>query len=419
VNQIFLLCCVVFLSSCAGPITHLQPKVNSLLSEHQFDAALQTLGDSPLSYGPKNQLLYWLDKGMVLHLAGRYRESIDAFEQAKHLFDELYTQSIHDLANSFLINDYGKNYRGTDEEYVLLNVFQALNFVALGDIHESLVEARDVDVKLKLINDHYPNKENVYRDDAFARLLMGILYQADGTMQSLQDARISLEHADHIYTKDYEPNYGVSTPKILNYVKERPDYAKAQVYLIQYTGFAPIKEEGGTILPAGGLLLTKVVFPKYVDRIEVLAGSNFIAHGAYTDVVFPTEVGENIGAIAKQILKNHEFIIGAQAILRPGVKVAGEKIAEQQMRKHYGDLAGLGIDLIGSIYNLSTEKADLRSWATLPNEIRIARLVLEPGQYEFYVQNLDGNHNQLEKKDLGSMEVKAGDVKFFVVRSYY
>lgn len=372
-----------------------------------------------MSYGPKNQLLYWLDRGMVLHLAGQYRESIDAFEQAKKLYDELYTQSLHEIANSFLINDYRESYRGTDEEYVLVNVFQALNFVALGDIHESLVEARDVDVKLKLINDHYPHKENVYRDDAFARLLMGILYQADATSQSIQDSRISLEHAYRVYTKDYAPNYGLGPPKILDYVRQPTDPSKAQVYLIQYTGFAPVKEEGGVVLPAGGLLLTRVVFPRYVDRISILRSSTFIAHGPYTDIVFPTEVGEDIGAIAKQILHNKELLIGAKAIVRPGMKVAGEKIAEEQIRKNYGDLAGLGIDLIGTIYNLSTEKADLRSWATLPKEIRIARLVLEPGQYQFFVQNFDGNQNQLEKKDLGTVEVKAGDTKFFIVRSYY
>jgi hypothetical protein len=411
---------VLFLSSCTGPITHLQPRVTSLLMEHQFDAALSTLSDSPLAYGPKNQLLYWLDRGMVLHVAGRYRESIDAFEHAKSLADELYTRSLHEMANTFLINDYRGAYRGTDEEYVLINIFQALNYVALGEVHESLVEARQVETKLSLINGQFPNKENVYRDDAFAHLLMGVLYQADGSMQSMQDARVSLEHAYNVYAKDYTKNYGLEPPRILEYIKNQPpETGKAQVYLIQYTGFAPIKEEGGVIIPAGGLLLTRVVFPQYVDRVSVLKGSSFIAHGAYSDVVYPTEIGEDIGAIAKQILENRKVLIGAKAILRPGMKVAGEKVAENQIEKHYGDLAALGFDLLGTVYNLSTEKADLRSWQTLPNDIRIARLVLDPGQYEFYVQSVDGNQNQLEKKDLGSMDVKSGDIKFFVVRSYY
>jgi hypothetical protein len=162
-----------------------------------------------------------------------------------------------------------------------------------------------------------------------------------------------------------------------------------------------------------------MAFPTYVDRPGSFKESSFIAHGPYADVVYPTEVGENIGAIAKQILENRKLLIGAKGILRPGMKVVGEKIAEQEVGRRYGDLAALGIDLLGTFYNLYTEQADLRSWETLPNDIRIARLVLTPGQYQFYVQSSDVYQNRIEKKDLGVVDLKAGEKKFFVVRSYF
>ncbi len=417
--NLFIVGFVLFLSSCAAPISYLQPKVNGLLTDRQYNSALSTLGDSPISYGKKNQLLYWLDKGMILHLAGRFRDSIHAFEQAKRKFDELYTQSLSEIGSSFLLNDYWESYRGNDLEYVLLNVFQALNFVALGEIHESLVEARDLDIKLRLINDRYPKNNNVYRDDAFARLLMGILYQADSSSTSVEDARISLSKAQDVYENDYVKNYGLSAPKFLRYSNERREKSKAYVYLIQYSGFSPFKVEGSLLIPVGGALASKVAFPQYVDRINYLKSSSLIVKGSYGDMIYPTEVGEDIGAIAKQILENRKLIIGAKALARPMIKLAVEKVSEEQLRDKYGDWAGLLTNIIGSAYNLSTEQADLRSWQTLPNEIRIARVELNPGEYQFFVQNLDVSGKQLEMKDLGSLDVKAGDMKFLVVRSYF
>lgn len=412
----FLLC----LSSCAGPIRNLQPQINSLVIAHHFDVALRYLDDTSAVYGPKNELLYWLDKGMVLHLAGRYQESIAAFEQAKRKFDELYTRSLHEMASTVLTNDYWESYRGDDEEYVLLNMIQALNFAALGQIHESLVEAREVDVKLSLINGRYGSRhKNVYRDDAFARLLMGILYKADNSWEGKDDARISLDRALEVYQKDYVKNYGISVPQLLEKIKNQDNSSKATVYLIQYTGFMPIKTADVFVIPAGGALVTKLSFPKYVDRMSILDSSKLIAHGRLADTVYPTEVGENIGAIAKQILENRKWLLRAKAALRPAVKLAGEKVAEIQLKKKYGYLSADALDILSTVYNLYTEEPDLRSWQTLPNEIRIARLVLEPGHYQFAVQSFDKDGNSLENKDLGALDLKASDVKFFIVRSYF
>lgn len=415
-----ILCLLLWLCSCAAPIRNLQPQINSLVIAHHFDAALRYLDDSPAVYGPKNELLYWLDKGMVFHLAGRYQESIDAFEQAKKKFDELYTRSLHEMASTYFVNDYWESYRGDDEEYVLLNVIDALNFAALGQIHESLVEARDVDVKLSLINGRYgPNNKNVYRDDAFARLLMGILYQADSSLESKDDARISLDRALQVYQKDYAKNYGISVPPLLDKIKNQDTTSQAIVYLIQYTGFMPIKTADVFVIPAGGALVTKLSFPKYVDRMSSLARSSLIAHGHFADTIYPTEVGENIGAIAKQILENRKWLLRTKAVLRPAVKLAGEKVAEIQLKKKYGYLSADALDILGTVYNFYTEEPDLRSWQTLPNEIRIARLVLNPGHYQFAVQSFDKDGNQLENKDLGSLDLKQSDVKFFIVRSYF
>ena len=62
---------------------------------------------------------------------------------------------------------------------------------------------------------------------------------------------------------------------------------------------------------------------------------------------------------------------------------------------------------VGSIYNLVSERADLRSWQTLPAHIHIARLFVEPGEYALVVG----------REDLGMVRLAAGEKKFFVVRT--
>ena len=83
-----------------------------------------------------------------------------------------------------------------------------------------------------------------------------------------------------------------------------------------------------------------------------------------------------------------------------------------------GDGAAYGFDFLSSLYNLSTERADLRSWQTLPAQIRVARLLLEPGEYEFFVQTYTDNNRFLNKVSLGKGNLKAGEKKFFVFRNY-
>ncbi len=123
--------------SCATPPKNIQPQVNSLVIAQHFDKAVSFLGEDPSAYGPNNKLLFWLDRGFVLHLAGRYAESVGAFESAKHAFDELYTRSISQMAGAAAVNDYWQEYRGEDDEYALVNIFQALNFAAMGNVSEA------------------------------------------------------------------------------------------------------------------------------------------------------------------------------------------------------------------------------------------------------------------------------------------
>ncbi len=436
---------ILILSSCSSLPPSVQPQVNGLVVANRLDRALHVLENQPQAYGAQNELLYILDRGMVLHLAGRYKESIAAFEQAKRKIDQLYTQSISKLAGSWVVNDYTVPYRGEDYEHVLVNVFQALNFAALGEYEEALVEARDVDAKLYLINRQYPEgQKNVYREDAFVRFLMGILYELTGDARDLNDADVSYRQALQIYERDYGPNYQVAVPLILKEnllsVSQRFDPAafrqyrgrfpdahffsledkqkNAEVYLVQYNGLGPLKIQNTfpVVLPDG--YAVKLAFPRFSERVVETASSRLLAQSDNgPGVSAPSELGEDIQAIAQKNLDNRRLRIYAKAALRPAAKYFLEKSQEGRVRDQWGETGTYVYRGLAGIYNVYSEQADLRTWQTLPAQIRLSRLILKPGDYALRVETVDASGRSVETIDLGRAALQAGQKRFYLIRT--
>jgi hypothetical protein len=426
--------CVFFLSACASSPT-IQPQINSLVIAQKYPYALHLLTTTPQAYGARNQLLYLLDYAMVLHLAGQYQQSINEFEKAKKVYDDLYTISLSNEVATWLINDNISPYRGEDFERVMMNVYQALNFALLGDIEEALVDAREVDLRLKLINDQYSQKEkNAYQDDAFARLLMGIFYESSKDSNNLYDALISYLKALETYSNEYKTRYGVDIPDVLKenaaslaaYLKDprineyknilgnihpmpfQERRSKAQVYFIQHAGLSPIKQQIDIPIPLPNGILTKLAFPYYDMRSEDILEGEFKAVGANNNIYADTtQTVEDIGAIAIENLNNRKLRVISKAVVRAGLKVGAEHFIRESLSRSYHNDSSRYFSYIASLYNLASEQADLRSWQTLPDKIQISRLVLDPGRYDLFFNN----------HFLKNVDLKAGDVVFTSYRS--
>ncbi len=77
-------------------------------------------------------MLYYLDLGMLHHYAGNYAKSNEFLQKAEYAIEELFTASVSKIATSLLLNDNALDYSGEDYEDIYLNIFKALNFIALG-----------------------------------------------------------------------------------------------------------------------------------------------------------------------------------------------------------------------------------------------------------------------------------------------
>ena len=102
--------------------------------------ALQTLAEADVSR--RDRLLLYLDRGMIAQAAGRYEDSVAAFERATSLIDELDYLSVRDQSAALVSSDWATRYSGEYSERLWVHTFQMLNFLMLDLPQEAAVEAR-------------------------------------------------------------------------------------------------------------------------------------------------------------------------------------------------------------------------------------------------------------------------------------
>lgn len=435
-----LLACVLLLAACS-PHVAIYPKLENLARRGQYEQAAKLVEESEELYDERNEVLFNLDRGLFHHYAGNFKKSNLAFAEAERRLDELFTESIARQTGAFLSNDNTLPYRGEDFESVVINVYRALNYIQLGDPDAALVEARKVNEKLLFINSKYePDQQNVYKEDAFARMLAGILYELGGTPEDVNDAFISNRMAVQTYRGDFASLYQSRTPSVLKSnlittasfmgreelgaakrafpgVKLVPlaeKRKKAQLYFVHFAGRGPIKYEDSiqAIMPDGYLM--RIVFPKYRRRGYAVRGSRIMVDGKAGARLEPAAP---IGRIAMKNLEDRKLRIAAKAIARATTKYVATKLAEAAAEEKGGRAAGLFTRLAGNVAAVVSEQADLRAWQTLPDRILLGQAMVEPGRHDIAVQFLGSTGAVMFTRKLGSVEVKAGDTRFFILHT--
>ena len=434
---------LAWLWGCGPKMDHYQ-----LLDQHvynqEYDAALQLLEESREGYKQRNEALFYMEDGLLAHFAGRHRESIESLLKAESKLEELYTRSISKQAASFIFNDNTIPYRGEDFEDAMVNLYLALNYAALGNIEDALVEARQVDNELNLINSRYDeDQKNVYREDAFIRFLMGVLYESG---IETNDAFVSYRKAEEIYRTDYVTHYGVAPPRFLienlltsasamgfgdelAQIRERyPDVEfplpeekrnLAEIYIIHYNGIGPGKVERRWTVPMPDGYLASIAYPAFEERpYTIVRGIVYLRHAdSNRRVESPTVLMEDIGLIAVRNLENRMSRIKAKAIARATSKYLATKAASKAADEQAGNLAGVLVQVAGNIAAAVTERADVRHWRMLPDEIRVARALIPPGLYEGHIDFFDTAGEIVLSRSLAAFAVGSGEKKFFFQRT--
>jgi hypothetical protein len=395
-------------------------------------AAQRVIADKDRFYGDKNRLLYLMDLGVLQNLAGQYRDSNRALEEAKALAEALWTDSIALQGAAWISTDNALAYPGEDFEQVLLHFVAALNHMALGDLGAARVEARQITARLDLLGQHY---RATYQDDGFARWLSGMLAESEGSYSGLNDAWIDYRRAIAVYETTYQPNYRTAVPRALvadalralallgdDFAADLDDLRgrypavaftgdRTRVVVLLQLGEAPHKVDDFWTAPAGNRIV-HIAFPKFVPRPARVASARL----QIGDRTAEGEVAEDITAIAIQNLDDRMGRIRAKAIARVVAKLVASSAldaAGQKRQEPALQLAGLLLHAA----SVATEEADKRSWVTLPGRVEVLSLAAEPGQHRLRIQLFDAAGSHIGSRET-DVQVQPGGIAFVSMRVF-
>jgi len=308
---------------------------------------------------------------VALFHARNYEESIKIFLQAEKLAEIKDYTSISEEAGSLITSDNVKMYRGEDFEKVLINVYLALAFAAVGKLESAQVEARKINLILyKMITD---GKRN-YSESPFARYLSGLIWEAGGDW-----------NAAYI-------DYKYPTAPLR---ERRPDRTELIVFFQR--GFGPIK------VPRDGQSSS---LPRFVVRYSSEYGARVQVDGA--------ERGEMISALNVESLSIQylEERIGKMIAKKiAGAAVKGAIAAGVGSQSDSGDLGLLVFQLL-----MLADQADLRSWRSLPADVQMLRVPVAPGKRMVKVEVLGAGGSVVREIDVGEVDLRKNEKRFINVR---
>ncbi|MBP9674847.1 MAG: hypothetical protein KBD63_07090 [Bacteriovoracaceae bacterium] len=195
----FLLC------SCASSQNKWREDVRTLYTAGSYEEALHILKTAQKKkQDKKSQLLYFLEEAVIKHRQGDYQTSNSLLEQAQHLYQELYTKSVSNIALSFILNDQVENYAGALFEGSQIYFYLTLNNFLL--YQKEVKKNTSYLFKAKAYSlawDSYikSNRENrvgkaFFQDDLMAKILAGLVHEEFHT-------RIDDQTAYDLYAEAY------------------------------------------------------------------------------------------------------------------------------------------------------------------------------------------------------------------------
>ena len=402
-----ILAMVVVLPGCATYSSGFA-QVESATANRDLDGAVKALDDLKLTGA--DEALHHLNKGTLLRLQGKHAESNKHFDAAKDLAEKLNAISATEQLASVSVNDTLKAYEGLPSEQLMIYSFKALNYLQMNDVDAAAVEARQFDVKQRLIAEKNPNAK--YLSGAFVRYLNSMVYEAVGEKDS---ARIELLKAMEAYKVQ---NSGFPVPQALTADLARLKAGKpapSEVIFILQNGLGPSLHEVTIRIPnpnpQSGSALLSLAVPKFarrsvpVARVELSAGT----------AVASSEVVEDVNDIAEKSLNDRLPAITARAVARIVVK----NVAAKETKKNSSQLGAFGFlaDIAVDVGTAASERADTRNWSLLPGVINMARLPLPAGKYDITATYYSQSGNILTSRVFKDIEVKSGRKAF--VSDYY
>ncbi len=361
-----------------------------------------------------SEFLCGAESGSVAFAAGDWDGALAHFSAAHASVQEFENRMLLSPASagewllSWTLSEGMSSYKGEGFERVMLHACLGLVYLAKGLPDDAGVEAR---LSNKLLEGEETLYEKEYAAGGLGHFLSALMYEMQGQpdnafidYQRMLEKGVGAELAGRAALRlSKKLSYGEEHAKL----KERfgddpvqPDGA-ASIILVAGVGAGPFKEEFTLPIPTpDGILQWSV--PRLVGRPQTVDALEFSLEGAGHSV--RTDVIENVFEVTKQNLEDRIAWLAAKSALRGVLKLA---LTKELTKQH----EALGF-LVGTVFTLVSEHADLRAWQTLPNTWQAARVFVAPGAHTLRVSAIGG-----ESLVLGEFEFERGETMFILARA--
>ena len=385
-------------AGCATYTSKMQESRDSFFDGHYEDALSGLSGLIGEAKG-NDIFLYRLERGRVNLASGRYDSAIVDLQAAEERFADIEgTISIPEMISSTLLHPGKGEYKPENHEKILINSYLLLAYWMQGDREGAFVERNRIVSKLGMYMNGLSEEDRDGLDIPFARYLAGLLYEAQGMED---DARIEYERVELLRP-------GTAPPAVLPRVTE--------VVVFVDLGRGPVKvsrEIRGYFQRDNGLLQGVFLLPDIGDPLVFNMG---MGHG-----FSPDRLGVLFTFAFPQLVRQERFIHSCRIVVddveageavllddlgqktdtafrkklpkilvKSAIRAYLKTLAQTKLK----DEAGGAVDVLGKLFS-AIDRADTRSWQTLPAEVHLFRMETTPGGHEIYVNYYDEHDNYI------------------------
>jgi len=375
VRALFWLALLLTLQACATS-TSLQVAREQFRHGSTADA-LQTLSEASVSR--RDQLLLYLDRGMVAQAAGQYTDSVVAFERAITLIDELDYVSVRDQTSALITNDWATRYSGEYSERLWIHTFQMINFLLLGLPEGAAVEARRAAAL-------FEEQGDLLDQDQFTRSLIGLSFESAGQTDSAQ-----------VEYRRLAEDFDDPVPSITG-------TRESELIVFVASGFISPKLPGDLFVDYD----VRISWPYYAQYAAVRPNITVLSQGQ--EPLETLRADTTLVSISQKALEKRGKTIAARQALR----LAAKHNIANALEKEDAVAGGIARLLLAVM-----EQADTRSWETLPANMLLLRIPLPAGEQTITLRLNDYTleAGSIDYQRTLDVSLKPGERQFRLIRT--
>lgn len=460
-KRLILLLSVLFmLCSCANKAMTRYETLAPTYEKKGIEATIKQIDKEKKDlYGEKSAFLYHFDLGTLYHYKGDYQKSIEHFEKAEKVYDELFTRSVTNEAAAVLTNDNVRPYRARPFEIIVMHQYQIMNYLAQKNVEDALVEVKRAQIALDAL---YQKDNDKVNDNGFLRYLCGIVYEMAGedddaaiayikAAKAFKEGNVDMPKEVWEFICEYLTRVGRTADisslgyKPVSSTPKADDVRKMgqEIVLVGYAGHSPILTEmkmSGTFVSGGSMYLSAKDGASG-GRASISVSAPIIPNAGsetfHISVAFPekkvlrqkahhffAKVDNSLKAMPERVMdvdaeltKNMDEET-PNTLLRTAIRVVTRTVAAQIAKEKTQTGNGLfdlvknvGVDVAQS----QLEQADLRIGLFMPNYMYITRIPVEAGEHSLNVKAIDRNNQPVDDFNFNKVKVEKGQKRFLFV----